>query len=192
MNHSNIKKRISAFRVPVFKIQGRPVINQDPNVVSDSNLIISVEKYLPAFVRFWAALESITGHQWKVTSYLRNSISHSLGQAIDFAPVIAPSSERFYSVYNNSDPVLYKREPLLRALQQLMPIEYSADKDFSLGVYIEPDHLHVQAIRRTVDGGIPNKLVKWGIEKPLYPDTSQRAKMPLIGTQGVPFSVIKR
>jgi len=171
-----------------FKVDGRTVINQDPRVISPADMRSLKQLYFPAFIRFWSALEGVTGHRWKATSLIRDSISHSIGQAIDLAPEIAARDENKYGVYRNSDPVLYKREPLIRALQSLMPIEFVPSKQFSLGVYIEPDHLHIQAIHRIETGLSKNKLVKWGIEKPIYPDTSTRARLPMIGPKGLSIS----
>jgi hypothetical protein len=169
----------------IFYIDGRPVINQDPTVITNEDLTALRTSYLPAFVTFWAALEKITGYRWKCTSLIRDSVSHVKGHAIDLAPDISPTATKLYAVNRGSDPVLYKREPLIRALQMLMPVEFVPSHQFSLGVYIEPDHLHVQAIQREERGYAKNKLTKWGIEKPVYSDTAIRSKLPLIGKGGL-------
>lgn len=174
------------FLTPVMFVQGRPVVNQNSSVITKDDLHMLADVYFPAFLRYWIALENTTGYQWRVTSLVRDSVSHQVGQAVDFAPDISDASHNLYAVSRQSDPVLYKREPLLRHLQRLVPVNFSGNGPVvSLGTYVEPDHLHVQVLRNTPNGRFENKLIKWGITKPLYGDTYERAKLPLIGEKGL-------
>lgn len=136
----------------------------------------------------WAhtAVESATGYQWRPTSHWRQSPSHSQGIALDIAPEITPSDRKFYAVYRRSDPVLYKRAKLLRQLQSLCRKYNRAIQDgtfvmpYSIGLFIEPDHIHIHIAAPDPETGPQLEVVKWGIAKPVYPDTYQRMKLPLI------------
>lgn len=161
-----------------FQINGFDVISQDPDILSNDVRKTVVPKYLPVFLNIWKDIEAVTGYKWRCTSYLRDSFSHSKGHAIDLAPDISPSAKKEYAVYNNSDPILYKREPLIHALQSLKFKDYSADGSFSVGIFIEPDHLHIQVLQRTESPF--TRVVKWQVPKPIYPDTYDRMKLPVL------------
>lgn len=166
---------ISLSKEHMFTIGNYKILSQDPTVLSSAQRAYVVPNFLPQFIEFWHDLEKVTGHRWKCTSYLRQSASHSRGHAIDFAPAIAPSARKDYAVYNGSDPVLYKRAPLVHALQKLKNKRYGPKN--SLGVFLEPDHLHVQ-ILSNLGTQHPLSVVKWGIPKPIYGDTYKRMALP--------------
>lgn len=168
-------KLISLSKDHMFNIGQYKILSQDPTVLTPSQRSYVVPLFLPQFIEFWHDLERVTGHRWKCTSYLRQSASHSRGHAIDFAPAIAPSARSSYAVYNGSDPVLYKRAPLIHALQKLKHKRYSNGN--SLGVFLEPDHLHVQILSNKGTSH-PLSVVKWGIPKPIYGDTYKRMALP--------------
>lgn len=171
-------------RHPIVMIAGRRIVNQDPSVISIPNLRQLSTCYLPAFLSFWASLEKSTGYRWYASSLIRDSISHEVGQAIDLVPDISDKSWGQYAVNKGSDPVLYKREPLIRAIQSLLPIEFFSEskggEPYALGIFIEPDHLHVQVIKKEPNKVPHNRLIKWGQPKPVYQDTYSRMKLPLI------------
>lgn len=152
---------------------GRFVIrNQNPEFSKTT----PAHSILPLLLRLTTAVEQYTGHAWRVTSYLRDSPSHRLATALDIAPDIAADSWSHYAVSRQSDPVLYKREPLLRALQALASEVDPAP--YSYAIFIEPDHLHLQLMQVE---DIPRiSIVKWGIEKPIYPDSKERMRLPLL------------
>lgn len=150
------------------------IVNQQPNALLDH----SVPRIaLPLLLKATKCIEDATGHRWKVTSYIRESPSHKTGWALDIAPDISKKSERYYAVTRLSDPVLYKRVPLIRFLQQV--VRNTSFRPYVLGVFIEPDHLHMQLFRSTYS--LPeNMLFKWKQPKPVYSDTAQRMLLPLI------------
>lgn len=167
------KARQKAFRVGPYAI-----VSQDPTALK-TNFDSTVISYLPQFIALWRDIERATGHRWKCTSYIRNSPSHRMGHAFDLAPDIAPNSQQYYAVYNNSDPVLYKREKLILDLQKLRSRDYSNGMN-KIGIFLEPDHLHVQVLAPNGGGNYPVNIVKWKIAKPIYPDTYQRMELPVI------------
>lgn len=156
-----------------------PLVSQDASVVNANDKRYIMDNYIPDLVRAWAAIEQTTGYRWKCTSFLRQSETHSLGQAIDIAPDIAPNSEQYYAVTNGSDPVLYKRAKLIRDLQTVAA-SFPQGK-FTIGVFIEPDHLHMQVLAPNAKLG-PMRIFKWKIPKPIYKDTYDRMALPLITT----------
>lgn len=154
------------------------VFSQHPNVAPAHEKAYAEQHYLPALVKAWQAIEQQTGYRWKCTSYWRMSPSHSTGAALDIAPDISPSSEKFYAVNNGSDPVLYKREAMIRDLQAVAQA-YPHHKDYLVGVFIEPDHLHIQLLQPE-EGAGGMRIVKWKVPKPVYGDTAERMQLPLI------------
>lgn len=153
------------------------VVSQNPNIAKPNEKFYAEKYYLPELLRAWKHIEQVTGYRWKSTSYWRDSPSHKRGVSLDIAPDISPASEKFYAVTNGSDPVLYKRLRLLRALQQAartFPIG-----PFQLGVFIEPDHLHIQVLKRG-EGDLGMRIIKWKVPKAVYGDTYERMRLPLI------------
>lgn len=160
-----------------WKFGDYEILSQEPSVIGEADLVATTVSYLPSFLRIWSDIENATGHRWKCTSYIRNSPSHALGQAFDLAPDIADSATHLYAVHNNSDPVLYKRVRLIRALQTLRHNVYGP-KPF--GIFIEPDHLHVQVLAKGSGERFPLSVIQWKIAKPIYPDTFKRMALPII------------
>lgn len=159
-----------------FSIKGYNFVSQNPDVISPGDFDRSINRYLPALLAFWIALERQTGFRWKCTSYIRNSPTHRKGQAIDLAPDWTAQAAPYYATNQGSDPVLYKREWLIRRLQALK--NTSLPNGMKIGVFIEPDHLHVQVIKP--EEYLPNvSTVKWEIPKPVYGDTYERMALPI-------------
>lgn len=129
------------------------------------------------------AVERATGHKWKATSYIRNSPSHRYLYALDIAPDISPSSASKYAVYNNSDPVLYKRVPLMNALKKAAA-SLPNYRDYDVGFFVEPDHIHIHVFRNDRgDKTSKHIVVQWKVPKEIYSDTVSRMKLP-VTTQG--------
>jgi len=166
---------ISLSRQPTFSFGKYTFVSQQPFTISEEDRLAWVPTLLPMFVLIWNMVEKVTGHRWKCTSYIRDSPTHIKGHAFDLAPDIDSPSLSAYAVTRKSDPVLYKREPLIRALQRLRTIRFSPD--CNVGIFIEPDHLHIQAMALT--SGNPTSIVKWKVEKSVYPDSGQRMKLPM-------------
>lgn len=161
-----------------FLLGKREFISQQPNALKERYRVHSVVTYLPQFFLIWDAIEHATGHAWKCTSYIRDSPSHRRGQAFDLAPDIAPSAEHAYAVNNNSDPVLYKRARLIKQLQTLRNFDASGTNSNSMGIFLEPDHLHIQVLQPFPRGQASTRVIKWQQPKPVYPDTMTRMQLP--------------
>lgn len=159
----------------LFVLGQYKVLSQNPAILNPPARAKVVPLFLPQFMNLWHDIEKATGHRWKCTSYLRDSPSHSKGHAFDLAPDIAPSARGQYAVYNGSDPVLYKRAPLVASLQTLKNKRYA--KNNTIGIFLEPDHLHVQ-ILSNLGTTSPTSVVKWGVPKPVYGDTLTRMELP--------------
>lgn len=154
-----------------------PVVSQDPCVAPKVQRAVAEAVYLPVLIAAWQWIEKTTGFRWHATSYWRKSPSHITGQALDLAPDIAPSARHLYSVFQQSDPVLYKRLTLMRSLQQAtltMP-----QSGYTIGIFVEPDHLHVQLFNFTDYYGNA-RLFKWKQPKAIYPDTYDRINLPML------------
>lgn len=151
--------------------------SQQPGVISDDDLLMSEHVYLPSLITVWRAIEQATGFRWRCTSFIRLSPTHKRGQAIDLAPDFSTRDGPLYAANRGSDPVLYKREWLVNRLQSIkdLPLPFPSIK---VGVFIEPDHLHVQVLKHD---GLPNSVytVKWAVPKPVYSDTYQRMTLPV-------------
>jgi hypothetical protein len=159
-----------------FRLHGYTFVSQDPTVISSHDRAVLEQEHLPAFVRIWRAIEKATGFRWKCTSLIRPSPNHRSGHAFDLAPDIHPDAEHLYAVHSLSDPVLYKREPLIRALQTLRDTTFiRAPKQ--MAIFLEPDHLHIQVVS---DADHPTSIIKWKVPKPVYPDTYERMTLPMI------------
>lgn len=165
----------------IIKFGSWDVLSQNPDVAPAHEKQYAEKHYLPELVKAWQAIERETGYRWKCTSYWRLSPSHSTGAALDIAPDIASNSTKFYAVNNNSDPVLYKREEMIRDLQRVAA-DYPVHKDYLIGVFIEPDHLHIQLLHPE-EGAGGMRIVKWKVAKPVYGDTESRMRLPMFRTQ---------
>jgi len=168
---------INKTRSHVITIGNLVIPSQNPNVITEGDRVFSARFILPAFIALWLDIERATGYRWKATSYIRDSPSHKLGQAFDLAPDIAESAASLYAVTNHSDPVLYKRAPLIRALQTLKNNVYGK---FHIGAFLEPDHIHLQTVPEFSGNTTPFFVAKWKIPKPIYPDTYERMRLPII------------
>lgn len=158
----------------------RSIPSQDPTAVSPADQEFSLRVLLPGFNRLWDYIEDETGHAWHATSFWRDSPSHSRGHAIDLAPDIADHSKDHYAVFRGSDPVLYKRTALVRALQRVCRRPCPLPEGMDLGIFIEPDHLHVQATAAPPAAVGRIYLAKWKVAKPAYADTLQRMRLPML------------
>lgn len=147
--------------------------NQDDpkNIMTPEVLRFVLSHYLPVLTQIHKAIELSTGHQWRPTSYIRQSPSHKNGSALDLAPDISPSSTPYYAAFNRSDPVLYARAPLINQLNRaamLLRIPYK------WGIYVENDHLHIGLFKTNLSGLNKGEVILWGSPKWVYPDTDQR------------------
>lgn len=162
----------------------KTLVSQNPELVQSMKArYVMYNYYLPWLISTWQIIEKATGIQWRCTSYVRDSPNHNTGYSIDLAPDINPSAKKLYAVYRFSDPVLYKRERLIRQLQSAIPALnklMSQNGNYDVGIFIEADHLHVMLIAKTSKGCV---LTKWGMVKPSYSDTLTRGKLPLITDQ---------
>lgn len=154
-----------------------PVYSQHPFIAKGPDKAYAESHYLPELKKAWAHIERTTGYRWKCTSYWRNSPSHRLGVSLDIAPDISAKSDHLYAVSKNSDPVLYKRTALIRKLQHAART-YTGGT-YMVGVFIEPDHLHLQVLQAEPKKGFM-RIVKWKVAKPIYPDTYQRMALPIM------------
>lgn len=160
-------KRLSSF-------DGHVIISQKPDALTNPS---APAMFLPVLVSVINAIEMITGHKWRVTSYVRMSPSHQHGISVDVAPDISEKDENKYAVARSSDPVLYKRETLIRQLQQVCA-KFSPP-GYDVGIFMEPDHLHLQVFEKGWERG-QLKLFKWGQVKLCYSDSAERSKLPLL------------
>lgn len=154
------------------------LINQQPNVPGAKVAHVT----LPILLRVMDRLERITGYRWRITSFLRDSPSHRRGVSIDFSPDISESDLHKYGPFQNppSDPVLYKRTKLVRALQRLCRDPVLNREYADIGIYIEPDHLHVQLFSPESNKKNRVRLMKWRLIKPVYTDSARRSKLPML------------
>lgn len=175
---------INLTRKDSFPIGPYLVKSQQPDVVSEDLRRQSAVNFLPAFIALWHDIEQATGYRWKCTSYIRDSPSHSLGHSFDLAPDIAANAAAQYAVTRMSDPVLYKRLPLIKALQTLRTRQYGITP---VGIFIEPDHLHLQVLQKGGGERFPTSIVLWPVAKPIYSDTIARMQLPML--RGNPGSI---
>lgn len=128
--------------------------------------------YLSRLRGIKTAIESATGYTWRETSHIRLSPSHKDGTSLDLAPMIAENDKPHYGVYRLSDPILHKRPTLIK---QLSSVIHSVPTTFpySIGIFIETDHLHVQIFEKRVKPPF-HILCPWGMPKYEYPDTTLR------------------
>lgn len=159
-----------------FGLSKWPIVSQHPQIAPVDERKHAERVYLPLLIRLWQLIESGTGYRWKSTSYWRNSPSHRRGYALDIAPDVAPSAAMAYAVSKRSDPVLYKRTALIRALQRVA--QNNALPGYTAGIFIEPDHLHLHLFPPTPGPKI--RVAKWKVPKESYPDTLERMKLPML------------
>jgi len=152
----------------------RTVISQDRNAYTGT----SHQKYLIALLQVVSAIEQVTQHRWRLTSFIRQSPNHKTACALDIAPDIAAQDAHAYAVTRGSDPVLYKRAPLVRQLQRVCR-EFVHD-NYDVGIFIEPDHLHLQLF--TPSSPTVMKVFKWKGPKQVYADTLERMVLPVTET----------
>ena len=120
-----------------------------------------ITKFLPILHEAHMTLEHATRHAWDKTSYIRDSPNHSKAWALDVAPKIGLDLRPYYSYFKKSDPVLYKRVELLNRLKTIPASVFAAklrnlldNKNLSVGYFIEPDHIHIQLLKRKKQGEI--------------------------------------
>lgn len=152
------------------------VYSQNPSIAHPSRRHWAETYWLPELIKAWNDIEKVTGYAWRCTSYWRFSPSHKMGYALDIAPDIAPFAESAYAVNKGSDPVLYKRGALIRKLQNLNSLP--TESKFNIGVYIEPDHIHLHILKK--DQAQTYRIFKWKVPKPVYGDSSERIKLPML------------
>lgn len=164
----------------LWHYQHKVIPNQDIPVLT-SYQRERFKRLYPELLRMWALVEAYTGIAWKATSLLRSKDgpSHKDATALDIAPDIAPSAYKYYAVYKRSDPVLYKRGPLLRQLQRLVGNEFP-NVPFNIAFVVESDHIHIGVFElesQQTTGRL--FLIKWKQPKPIYNDTYARMRLPM-------------
>lgn len=156
-----------------------PIVSQNPNVASQSVKSLAETEFLPELINAWHSIEQHMGYAWQSTSYWRKSPSHHKGIALDIAPLISRASYDKYAVHKGSDPVLYKRTILMRGLQAIATKFTTINPNYSIGVFVEPDHLHIQVFRRS-ELLQPMRIYKWKQTKSSYRDSPERIKLGMI------------
>lgn len=157
-----------------FPFGNRTILSQDPSALTNPE---AKAMYLPILCQVLSAIEMSTGYTWRVTSYVRQSPSHQHGISLDIAPEMAAELEEKYAVTHHSDPVLYKRAPLIRALQDVAS-NFVPD-GYDIGLFIEPDHIHVQLFTPANLASPKIRVVKWKMEKGCYNDSKERMDLPM-------------
>jgi len=132
-----------------------------------------VQSTLPIMIASLNLVKQYTGFDWKVTSFLRESPNHSKGTALDIAPKVKQSDLQHYAVTHRKDPVLYNRLPLIRALQKLVHNE-TPQGGFDIGLFIEPDHIHIQLFEPENPARTRFYVCKWKVAKSCYHDNESR------------------
>lgn len=151
------------------------VPSRDLNDIKNPIPVVT-QVFLPQLVEVWKAIEQATGYRWRATSYLRNSPSHKYGVSLDITPNFG------FDILPQSDPVLFRRIPLLTTLIKLAqgpPLL----QNYDVIIAVESDHIHIQLFEL---GSLPspNRIVQWRLPKPVYADTitRQTSNLPLQGT----------
>lgn len=157
----------------VWPYRGWTIISQQPH--PRLSPVHQARSFLDELLDAAAKIEIATGYKWEVTAWIKQSPSHKYGISLDLSPSFTARGKRHYAAFQGSDPVLYKREPLLRALQALCRNYKPLHHD--IGIFIEPDHLHVQLF--APDQGRKFSVIKWKQPKALYSDTLSRMQLPL-------------
>lgn len=147
--------------------------NQDEplSIMTQNVFDFAIRRYLPSLMAIHSAIERVSGHRWKPTSYMRDSPSHKNGSALDIAPDIYPSDAQYYAAFNKSDPVLYARVPLIN---QLTRVSNSLKLPYKWGMYVENDHIHIGLFTTKLPGLYKGEVNLWGSPKWIYPDTDER------------------
>lgn len=134
--------------------------------------------YLPVLLEGMYMVEQVTGMLWTPTSYVRDSPSHSKHISLDIVPDMTPRMAAKFATFQEipSDPVLPLRLDFINLLLPLTKIKRSSipwnTNRFSLMIFIESDHLHLQV--GSPRNKRPISLVKWHQPKPGYSDTKKR------------------
>lgn len=148
-----------------------------------------------ALYRVWHAINKATKLDWRETAWIKDSPNHRLGDSLD----LAPPHVKGYAHTKNSDPVLHKREALLRDLMTLAATwRLKNDDHLSVLIAIENNHLHVQIIKDALLDGQPIAPgtiipIPWGSDRSdLYPDSRQRNEAAMVpGTSNQSNTKIK-
>lgn len=127
-----------------------------------------------------------TRHLWKYSSYIYSSYSHSTGYAWDLVPDISRTSRHLYAHNYQSDPVLFNRAFLVRALQGvardpfLKRLLLRASPLVTLVIAIEQNHLHIGLYRNETykEFTYPNNVRVWKYDETVkYNDHTLRRRM---------------
>lgn len=69
----------------------------------------------------------------------------------------------------------------------LQKLAHTTRYPYDVALVVEPDHIHIH-LGSVREGVVPVvKVMKWGIVKPLYPDSQDRSQLPLIDGIGPDF-----
>lgn len=150
-----------------------------------------IDDKLNVFLTLMATAHEImkqTGFAWKLSAYVYDSFSHRDANAIDLVPDIMEKYEDLYAHNYKSDPVLYRRKPLMIKLHKVTKTKQLQDLVRDLLSYkatvviaVEQNHLHLGVYKHdrtnTDDFTYPNniRLWKWqDTEGHKYVDTKSR------------------
>jgi len=145
---------------------------------------VSQPRKLNVLLRAARAIQLATKLEWRQTAYIKDSPNHVNGDAIDLAP---PSDLKGYAHKAGSDPMLHRREALLRDLMRLAASR-RVDNDLGLSILIaiENNHLHVQVMKDAKLDGSPIApgtivVIPYGSDRTdIYPNSKERNEMTFV------------
>lgn len=158
-----------------FRYLDKTFRSRDYNRFRKSVFAPHEKEYIAILYKAWKMIEAATGFRWLNSSYIRNSPSHSRGQAIDLYPDMDETLKSRYAGTHQSDPVLHSREELYNRLLPLSQRVVSPQLQVIIG--IESDHLHVQLLPKGAKGPLPVVIWSWKQPKMCYHDTHARQKL---------------
>lgn len=119
------------------------------------------------------------GWSWKTTSFIRpKSFTHKYGWSKDLAPDTEPGNN-WYAHDNNSDPVLFNRQTLCKAVYdtatQAFNIWKQSEANDGNSIYILIEHNHLHLGEATSKEKQIIKIYTWkNLDDQRYPDSKQR------------------
>lgn len=102
----------------------------------------------PMWSSIVSRINAITGINWRVTSWIRDSLSHQTGLAVDIAPELTSTFSSNYGLNIARDPLLNLRTFPFDVLSSTPYAPFHSIitpyyPDRGLAVFIETDHLHM-------------------------------------------------
>lgn len=164
--------------MPRYPAQGNSWSSQQceafiPNI-ANSNL----KRQFIALLRILKAIEKVSKRRWRLTSWIRDSVSHSNGMSFDIAPFANPAEAPRYAHFKGSDPILTYRLELRLGLLKLSDM-FPKDFPYDVKLFIETHHLHINLLPRSKESGHPRVTV-WVYDlDDQYPDSKERRRLPV-------------